>query len=125
MTRKVTLSRSGKRPEGAFGGRNRKPLVTTDGQGQVDLTSFNPRLPDRKREEIPSHVGYDRDASDDVSSPSLFRAENAPMPLRRWLLAFVFLLMPLAVARADEPPGLGITFIDVEGGAATLIVTPA
>jgi competence protein ComEC len=47
------------------------------------------------------------------------------MPLRRWLLASAFLLMPLAFARADEPRGLGITFIDVEGGAATLIVTPA
>ena len=44
---------------------------------------------------------------------------------RRWLLASAFLLMPLALARADEPRGLGITFIDVEGGAATLIVTPA
>jgi competence protein ComEC len=47
------------------------------------------------------------------------------MPLRRWLLASALLLLPLALARADEPRGLGITFIDVEGGAATLIVTPA
>ena len=47
------------------------------------------------------------------------------MPLRRLLLASAFLLMPLASVRADEPRGLGITFIDVEGGASTLIVTPA
>src|SRR5436309_9374551 len=46
------------------------------------------------------------------------------MPPCRWLLAFALLLLPLAV-RADEPRGLDITFIDVEGGAATLIVTPA
>jgi competence protein ComEC len=46
------------------------------------------------------------------------------MFLRRWLLAFALLLMPLTVARADEARDLGITFIDAEGGAATLIVTP-
>ncbi len=47
------------------------------------------------------------------------------MPLRRWLLASAFLFLPLAIAHADDARGLGITFIDVEGGAATLIVTPA
>jgi competence protein ComEC len=47
------------------------------------------------------------------------------MPLRRWLLASAFLFLPLAIAHADDAHGLGITFIDVEGGAATLIVTPA
>ena len=45
---------------------------------------------------------------------------------RRCLLAAMLLLCaaPWAVA-ADEPRGLDIWFIDVEGGAATLIVTPA
>ena len=47
------------------------------------------------------------------------------MPLRRWLLACALLSLCLASARADEPRGLTVTFIDVEGGAATLIVTPA
>ena len=42
----------------------------------------------------------------------------------RLFLASALLLLPLA-ARADGPRGLDITFIDVEGGAATLIVTPA
>jgi competence protein ComEC len=46
------------------------------------------------------------------------------MLLRCWLLASALLLLPLA-ARADKPRGLTVTFIDVEGGAATLIVTPA
>jgi hypothetical protein len=41
-TREQTFSRSVRRPGGAFGGKNRKPLVTTDGQVKVDLTSFNP-----------------------------------------------------------------------------------
>jgi competence protein ComEC len=47
------------------------------------------------------------------------------MPLRRWLLASALLFLPLALARAADARGLGITFIDVEGGASTLIVTPA
>lgn len=47
------------------------------------------------------------------------------MPFRRWLLACASFLLACASARADEPRGLTVTFIDVEGGAATLIVTPA
>ncbi len=35
------------------------------------------------------------------------------------------LLTPLPFARAEEPRGLSVTFIDAEGGASTLIVTPA
>ncbi len=46
------------------------------------------------------------------------------MPSRRWFLAAALLLLPLS-ARAEGPRGLDIAFIDVEGGAATLIVTPA
>src|SRR6516225_9165664 len=42
-----------------------------------------------------------------------------------WLLAVGLLLGPVP-GRADEPArGLDIYFIDTEGGAATLIVTPA
>src|SRR5262249_14289742 len=33
-------------------------------------------------------------------------------------------LLPGSAGAADPPPGLNIYFIDVEGGAATLIVTP-
>ncbi len=42
----------------------------------------------------------------------------------RWLFAlFVVLVLPFD-SRAEEPHGLNVYFIDVEGGAATLIVTP-
>jgi beta-lactamase superfamily II metal-dependent hydrolase len=48
---------------------------------------------------------------------------------RCWLLVLPSLLLNLAGARAAEPTaparGLDIYFIDTEGGAATLIVTPA
>jgi competence protein ComEC len=43
----------------------------------------------------------------------------------RWLIAAVVALCCTIVVRADEPRGLDIYFIDTEGGAATLIVTPA
>src|SRR5262245_59955250 len=47
------------------------------------------------------------------------------MRLRRFLVALMCALFPLA-AFADEPRrGLDIHFIDTEGGAATLIITPA
>jgi beta-lactamase superfamily II metal-dependent hydrolase len=42
----------------------------------------------------------------------------------RQLLALCFLLLLPFAARADEPRGLDVYFIDAEGGAATLIVTP-
>jgi beta-lactamase superfamily II metal-dependent hydrolase len=44
--------------------------------------------------------------------------------LRR-LLPLAGLLLACACARAEEARGLEIVFVDVEGGAATLIVTPA
>lgn len=40
-------------------------------------------------------------------------------------MAGVVLLTMGAAAQSDEPQGLSLTFIDVEGGSATLIVTPA
>jgi beta-lactamase superfamily II metal-dependent hydrolase len=44
----------------------------------------------------------------------------------RWLCALVLTLtLSLAAARAETRRGLDIHFIDTEGGAATLIVTPA
>jgi beta-lactamase superfamily II metal-dependent hydrolase len=44
----------------------------------------------------------------------------------RWSCAlFAALAVPLAAARADEKRGLDIYWIDTEGGAATLVVTPA
>ncbi len=43
----------------------------------------------------------------------------------RWLLALFAILSLALPVRADTPPaGLDIYFIDTEGGAATLIVTP-
>jgi beta-lactamase superfamily II metal-dependent hydrolase len=42
----------------------------------------------------------------------------------RWLFALSLVLVLPFAARADEPRGLNVYFIDVEGGAATLIVTP-
>src|SRR5258707_12948920 len=45
--------------------------------------------------------------------------------MRAFLLAISLILIPTAVARAEPPKGLDIHFIDTEGGAATLIVTPA
>ncbi len=50
--------------------------------------------------------------------PILLRFEYEPMSLRRWLLAFTLFLLPLASARADDPRGLTVTFIDVEGEAS-------
>jgi beta-lactamase superfamily II metal-dependent hydrolase len=47
--------------------------------------------------------------------------------LRRLARAVFAIAVPLLIAGADEPkesPGLDIYFIDVDGGAATLIVTP-
>jgi beta-lactamase superfamily II metal-dependent hydrolase len=47
------------------------------------------------------------------------------MTRRTWLACF--LLIPALntfAAAADEPPGLDLYFVDVDGGAATLIVTP-
>jgi glyoxylase-like metal-dependent hydrolase (beta-lactamase superfamily II) len=44
----------------------------------------------------------------------------------RWFYALVAVLaLPLTAARADEKRGLDIYFVDTEGGAATLLVTPA
>lgn len=47
--------------------------------------------------------------------------------MRCWLLAAVLCLglTPLTTPSADPPRGLDIYFIDTEGGAATLVVTPA
>src|SRR5437867_11656582 len=47
--------------------------------------------------------------------------------MRSAVLSVLFLSLTLVYpARAESPPrGLDVTFIDVEGGAATLIVTPA
>jgi beta-lactamase superfamily II metal-dependent hydrolase len=43
----------------------------------------------------------------------------------RWLFALVLaLILPFVALSAEEARGLDIYFIDVEGGAATLIVTP-
>jgi beta-lactamase superfamily II metal-dependent hydrolase len=48
------------------------------------------------------------------------------MPCRRLLVAVLALLLVPAAGRCEEKPrGLDIYFIDTEGGAATLIVTPA
>ena len=48
------------------------------------------------------------------------------MSIYRWLfLVGVLSCASLSAAAADKPRGLSITFIDTEGGAATLIVTPA
>jgi beta-lactamase superfamily II metal-dependent hydrolase len=43
---------------------------------------------------------------------------------RRWFLALALALLPVTARAADTPRGLDIYFIDTEGGAATLIVTP-
>lgn len=43
---------------------------------------------------------------------------------RRWFLALLVAVLPFTARAADAPRGLDIYFIDVEGGAATLIVTP-
>ncbi len=45
---------------------------------------------------------------------------------RWWSCLFIFgLLLPLPAAAAEPAPGLDIYWIDTEGGAATLIITPA
>lgn len=43
----------------------------------------------------------------------------------RWFVALIVVLAPATVSVAAETRGLDIYFIDTEGGAATLIVTPA
>jgi competence protein ComEC len=43
----------------------------------------------------------------------------------RWLRATAMVIALASLGRAAEPRGLDICWIDVEGGAATLIVTPA
>ncbi len=44
----------------------------------------------------------------------------------RWLIALLLALLPVpASLRAEEARGLDIYFIDTEGGAATLLVTPS
>jgi beta-lactamase superfamily II metal-dependent hydrolase len=43
----------------------------------------------------------------------------------RFLAALLIAMLPVAARAADAPRGLDIHFIDTEGGAATLIVTPA
>jgi beta-lactamase superfamily II metal-dependent hydrolase len=43
----------------------------------------------------------------------------------RLLAALLVAMLPVAARAADAPRGLDIHFIDTEGGAATLIVTPA
>src|SRR5262249_2433863 len=48
---------------------------------------------------------------------------DLPMPLRWLYAALVVLGLPLA-ASAEDKRGLELYFIDTEGGAATLIVTP-
>src|SRR5438132_14337244 len=45
--------------------------------------------------------------------------------MKHLLAAFAILFTPLAVFADDSRRGLDIHFIDTEGGAATLIVTPA
>jgi hypothetical protein len=45
--------------------------------------------------------------------------------MRRFLLVGLFCLLGPFVRAADAPRGLDIYFIDTEGGAATLLVTPA
>src|ERR1700758_322447 len=48
------------------------------------------------------------------------------MSRRSLLIALLTLaFLPLAAPAADAPRGLDIYFVDTEGGAATLIVTPA
>src|SRR5947208_6021720 len=44
----------------------------------------------------------------------------------RWLTAafLALVLSPFSGRAADAPPGLNIYFVDTEGGAATLVVTP-
>src|ERR1700686_648828 len=63
-----------------------------------------------------------------VSSRALGKASFLLRCSMRWycLLSAVlaFSLDPLAVRAADQPPGLSIFFVDTDGGAATLIVTP-
>src|SRR5437016_13741903 len=45
--------------------------------------------------------------------------------MRSAVLSVLFLSLTLVYpARAEPPPGLDIYFIDAEGGAATLVVTP-
>jgi beta-lactamase superfamily II metal-dependent hydrolase len=46
------------------------------------------------------------------------------MVTRRWIILSAALLLAPASLRAEEARGLDIYFIDTEGGAATLIVTP-
>src|SRR5437764_11173974 len=48
-----------------------------------------------------------------------------PTMPRLFLAALVLALLPATTRAADAPRGLDIHFIDTEGGAATLIVTPA
>jgi competence protein ComEC len=43
----------------------------------------------------------------------------------KWIVPLVICLMMAGAVQAQKPKGLDIYFIDVEGGAATLIVTPA
>ena len=43
----------------------------------------------------------------------------------RWSYALALSLLPAAVGAAPAQKGLDFYFVDVEGGAATLIVTPA
>jgi beta-lactamase superfamily II metal-dependent hydrolase len=43
----------------------------------------------------------------------------------RWLIAALLILCPLAACAGEPARGLDVYFIDTEGGAATLIVTPA
>src|SRR3954464_7319343 len=46
-------------------------------------------------------------------------------PIMFWRLSLAALLLAGPARAADDRPGLDIHFIDTEGGAATLIVTPA
>src|SRR5262249_30719690 len=58
-------------------------------------------------------------------SPSLI-SQGSPMLRKGLLRACLIFPLPAAAGAADAPGrGLNIYFIDVEGGAATLIVTPA
>ena len=44
---------------------------------------------------------------------------------RRWFLALCLLLCPAAGFAGEPRRGLDVYFVDTEGGAATLLVTPA
>src|SRR5438105_133579 len=66
-------------------------------------------------------------AGEDAARASLRITSNPrSYPMRiRWSYALALSLLPAAVGAAPAQKGLDFYFVDVEGGAATLIVTPA